>query len=460
MSSYHEANGDGLAGLRASASSRRTGEPPANSTTHWICPQRTKWMVSNFLFFYLWWPLLLTAEPVGHLVIAGGALRDSNAEVFEAFVDRASLDGETRIGIVGAASARAVASANKFAEALARYGVAREDIEILPLAILDDASTPDVDESVWRRNGLDTALADRITKLTGIWFTGGDQQRIVDVLRKADRTATPVLNAIDQIYCDGAVIGGSSAGAAIQSEVMITGGSSDQALRYGLAEAYGGTEEQEEGRLTLTEGLAFFPHGIIDQHFDRKARLGRLVVALLENPEGYRIGYGIAENSALVYDAAELKGEVIGSGYVLRLDVTDSSVEETEGGRAVHNVRIDLLAQGDRFDFAGNRIAINAAKSSTREDPYWRVIETSKSGLLSPNTNDPADVIGFLLVDNATATPVEVLSWLGGDRGYLLRFSMDEKSAGHWAVLDGAMDSYSATGVRLDLIPVSIEIDP
>ena len=64
------------------------------------------------------------------------------------------------------------------------------------------------------------------------------------------------------------------------SRDMIAGGVSFTALLEPLASAYSDSEDQDSGRLFLSRGLGFLPDGLVDQHFDRKARLGRLVRAL------------------------------------------------------------------------------------------------------------------------------------------------------------------------------------
>ncbi|WJV28530.1 Type 1 glutamine amidotransferase-like domain-containing protein [Rossellomorea sp. AcN35-11] len=67
-------------------------------------------------------------------------------------------------------------------------------------------------------------ITERIKKLTGIWFVGGDQLKITEALVKKNGKNTKALNEMWNIYRKGAVLGGTSAGAAIMSDVMITGG--------------------------------------------------------------------------------------------------------------------------------------------------------------------------------------------------------------------------------------------
>jgi len=64
-------------------------------------------------------------------------------------------------------------------------------------------------------------------------------------------------------------------------------------------------------------GLDLVPNSIIDQHFSQRNRSNRLrsVVARFKNS----IGYGIDENTALIFKEKE-KPRKIGSGEVLIID--------------------------------------------------------------------------------------------------------------------------------------------
>ena len=153
-----------------------------------------------------------TPEGTGRLVIVGGGLRASNADVHHAFIRGLGDEGE--IGIVPLASARPVESAEKFRADLIRHGVSEDRIHVLPLACLDDPSTVDVDESTWTANADRAEVAARIAHLSAIWFTGGDQSRITQTLQPPDRAPTAALIALREVFARGGVIGGTSAGAA------------------------------------------------------------------------------------------------------------------------------------------------------------------------------------------------------------------------------------------------------
>jgi cyanophycinase len=387
------------------------------------------------------------AAPRGSLVIVGGALRASNDAVHEDLIRLGRLREGGRIGIIPAASGNPARSAARFGESLARRGIPAGQIVCLPLAVVDDASTPGVDESEWRHNAADPALADAVLGLDAVWFTGGDQSRITGLCFDADGQPQPLLQALTAVYRRGGLIGGTSAGAAIQSAVMILGGSSPGALRHGVADAYTSMEDQESGPLVLGRGLGFFPHGMIDQHFDRKARLGRLVVALLARPQAATHGFGIDEDTALVYDALAATAVVRGPGTVTLVDVASA----TQSDRRIEGVRLSVLGEGDRLEWPGPRVQVNPARKPTTGNEYLAIAAPRASGILDPYGGRLHDILGYLLADNRSADQVVSILHYPDGATRSLTFRKDARTRGFWATLDGEMDSYSVINAVLEI---------
>ena len=392
--------------------------------------------------------LVAAKDPGGSLVIVGGGLRASNDAVFEEMIRLGRLREDGRIGIFPAASSRPVEYSQGFKEALVSRGVDPHRIELLPLAVRDDPST-DFDESSWAANANDPATAQNICELTAVWFLGGDQARIMQLMRPGHDEDSLVFKATRAVYERGGVIGGTSAGAAIQSGIMILGGVSPDALRHGVTKTYSSTDEQESGPLILGEGVGFFPHGIIDQHFDRKARLGRLVVALVSNRDSVTRGYGIDEDTALVYHAATTTARVIGSATVVQVDVSDAVT--TEG--AINNVRLSVLCPGDCVRFPDHSVLVNPVKKPTTGREYLSIADPRAMGLFDPYSGRLEDALGFLLADNAAAHSLDSLVRYPDGATRRLTFSKDERTRGFWAYLDGQRDSYTIIGARLDIGP-------
>lgn len=393
----------------------------------------------------------------GSLVIVGGAFTSSNEAVYKAFIERA---GEGMIGVVPAASGKPIKYSKQFLEDLERWGVEPGRGVILPLAVKDDKSTEDQDESLWKDNGDDPQVIETIEKCSAIWFIGGDQTRIAQVLLKEDGAPTKALEALRGIYAKGGVLGGTSAGAAIMSDVMITGGNSMGALMEGFTEEYGSMEDQEYGPVSVAPGLGFFPWGVIDQHFDRKARLGRLVVVNLAHQENFPLGFGIDEDTAMVVDAAKKSFTVAGPGCVTVVDVSEATAEGEGKARAIHDVRLHLLAEGDLYDLASGEIAIEGSKVTTRGYEYMNVPDPDVTGSFSSNAL-VRHALTFGLVDNKAVEALKTYCFNQNGEGFVLTFrKIPEVTEGYWGYLNGLKDSYSATDILMDVEPVTVTIAP
>lgn len=291
--------------------------------------------------------LTILAGPVladGTLVIVGGGLESDNRAIFEAFVK--ALPDQGKVVIIPAASASPVSSAHGFSADLKRYGIGDERVAVFPLAVRDDESTPDVDESTWRDSAWDSALVSALGEPAGFWFTGGDQIRIMEAMTRDQSEASPLLELIRERLAAGAVVGGTSAGAAIMGRHMIAGGYSPTALLEPLIRNYKSSDKVEEGRLLLTAGAAFLPEGLIDQHFVSRPRLGRLIRALAETGECF--GYGIGEDTAMVVDLDTRQATVLGNGVVTLVDVSNAETGFDTNVPA-QGVAITYAAAGARF---------------------------------------------------------------------------------------------------------------
>lgn len=169
---------------------------------------------------------------------------------------------------------------------------------------------------------------------TGVFFTGGDQIKITSQIGD-----TPIFQRIREIYDDGGVIAGTSAGAAVMSETMLVEGGEEKSHVSG-------------GSVRMAPGLGLIEDVIIDQHFMERGRFGRLIGAVAQNPKN--LGIGIDEQTAIVVERGN-GFYVLGSGGVYVIDgteVTYSNVAEEEPHKtiSIYNVRMHMLSQGDRFD--------------------------------------------------------------------------------------------------------------
>lgn len=166
-----------------------------------------------------------------------------------------------------------------------------------------------------------------------VFFTGGDQLKITSLLG-----GTPLYKVIKDIYKDGCVFVGTSAGASVMSDTMIISGSDD--------------DSPKKCTVKMAPGLGLIKDVIIDQHFAQRGRVGRLLGAIAENPEC--LGIGIDEDTAIeVCDKGYFK--VIGSSAVYVIDAsnisyTNVSEQNPDELLSMFNVKMHVLKCDDRFD--------------------------------------------------------------------------------------------------------------
>ncbi|HEU0055062.1 MAG TPA: cyanophycinase, partial [Longimicrobium sp.] len=158
---------------------------------------------------------------------------------------------------------------------------------------------------------------------------------------------TPTLEAIRRRYREGAVLGGTSAGAAIMSDSMLTGNQ----YREGVDTA--GYYDDEYPRVArrsiqVVRGLGFLHGAIVDQHFLRRERQNRLLSAVLERPS--LVGVGIDESTAILV-RPDGRWEVLGASSVLVMDARAARVTSaTAPVLGATGVALLLLPAGSVYD--------------------------------------------------------------------------------------------------------------
>jgi cyanophycinase len=147
-----------------------------------------------------------------------------------------------------------------------------------------------------------------IAEATGVWLDGGDQTKLVAAYR-----GTRLERELKSLLARGGVIGGTSAGAAVMSDVMIEGGN----------------PSPQVGR-----GFGFVTSAVVEQHFLKRNRMNRLLEVLSSRP--HLIGIGVDEGTAFVLEGDTWS--VIGRSYVVACEVD-------QGGKPI---RFATFGDGDR----------------------------------------------------------------------------------------------------------------
>jgi cyanophycinase len=175
-----------------------------------------------------------------------------------------------------------------------------------------------------------------------IMFSGGDQSKIAEKIG-----GSPIHEILRRrLTDDRLVIAGTSAGAMAMANEMIAGGSATDSLL--------------KGAVLMSKGLSLMPDLVVDTHFIKRGRFGRLAEAVAMHPE--IIGVGLAEDTGLIIkDGSEFR--VIGSGMVIVLDarnLTHNAHSQLKNGTAMSmsNLTTHILANGDRFEFEARKISV------------------------------------------------------------------------------------------------------
>ncbi|MDC8002108.1 cyanophycinase [Aequorivita todarodis] len=242
-------------------------------------------------------------------------------------VVRESGGVDATIIVIPTASSIPVEVSENYLDAFNKLGC--KNVHIMDIRSREEAENPD--------------FLNLMKKADCVMFSGGDQSKIV---RYIGGTA---LDAIikDKYENEAFVIAGTSAGAMCMSEEMITGG--------GVQEAF------TKGAVTMGQGMGFIPNFIIDSHFIRRGRFGRLAEAVARFP--MKIGIGLAEDTGLVIKNRN-NCEVIGSGMVILFDprrlIHNNREAIPEGSpMSITNLKVHILAHGDKLDIKEKRVHIS-----------------------------------------------------------------------------------------------------
>lgn len=264
----------------------------------------------------------------GKLLIIGGAEdKEGECKILKRFVHEAG-GRESRITVLTAATEYPRQVGVQYEELFHKLGAS--EVYIIDVAERSQANAEGV--------------AHQLASSSGVFFTGGDQLRITGLLG-----GTRLGMTLHQLYTQGVIIAGTSAGASVMSDTMIVGGEA-------------GTPKKNT--LTMAPGLGLLRAVVVDQHFAQRGRIGRLLTAIAQNP--YVLGVGIDEDTAILVHA-DGNFTVVGSQTVTIVDASPSvatNVSESSPGQALvlSPVFMHVLSEGYHFDF-NKRVAIIDARA-------------------------------------------------------------------------------------------------
>jgi cyanophycinase len=184
-----------------------------------------------------------------------------------------------------------------------------------------------------RQDTLNPAYLDRIRQCNAVMFSGGNQLRL-----SVTDGGTEFLAILKKRYEEESfVVAGTSAGAMAMGQTMIYEGNA--------------TRAHLKGEVKMTTGLGFIGSVIVDSHFEKRGRFGRLSQAIATNPSA--IGIGLGEDTGMLVTEGN-KMEAIGSGLVIIIDGHDilhSNIADIPEGNpiSIENLKVHFCEKGNGY---------------------------------------------------------------------------------------------------------------
>ncbi len=251
-----------------------------------------------------------------------GQIHRNNLNFFELGILRRIVEETggptTKIEVITTASMIPIEVGDNYLNAFGKIGCT--DIGVMNIRNRADVSNPDYIE--------------RLRRCEAVMFTGGNQLRLTSIFG-----GTEFLSLLLKRYREESnfLVAGTSAGAMAMSNTMIYEGNA--------------TRAHLKGEVKITTGLAFINDMIIDSHFEKRGRFGRLAQAIASNPSC--IGVGLGEDTGMLITEGN-KMEAIGSGLVMIIDGHDirhSNIADIPDGNpiSIENLKVHFCEKGNGY---------------------------------------------------------------------------------------------------------------
>lgn len=376
----------------------------------------------------------------GSLVIIGGSERFDNQVIWNTIVQLAGGKG-AKIAVFPTASGYPVEYGNDICRVLNDAGAAAFTV---PVAMRGFDITH-------REAVYDNDLIEQVKNATGVFFVGGVQSRIREALVTEQGENTPMLDAIWDVYRNGGVIAGTSAGAAIMSRIMFRNGRTVlQTMQHGV------TMGKE-----IDHGLGFMNHDwFIDQHCLVRGRFARALVAM--QSQGFHFGLGVDEDTALVVTGDDAR--VIGYKGVIVLNLSDATTDTDSDHFNLQNVKLTYLDRGDEINLTTMEVTPAPEKLADRKvdpkAPNFKPLFRQRVFCNDILGNTAVLDVMIKLLDNRHGEAIGLAfdgetARHGPSDGFEFRFYRGDDTVG-WETESFGGDDYTVTNIHLDISPIKI----
>lgn len=286
-------------------------------------------------------------HPKGKLIAIGGAedkgtdletgeIHRSNLNFFELAILRRLVEESggcmSRIEVITTASTIPAEIGDKYLNAFNKIGCT--NVGVIPIRTRHDAAN---EEYIERIKNCDAAM-----------FSGGNQMRLSTTFGGTEFLDHLLLRYIQEPF----VIAGTSAGAMAMSSTMIYEGNAARA--------------HLKGEVKMTSGLGFIDNVIVDSHFEKRGRFGRLAQAVASNPS--RIGIGLGEDTGMLITEGSVM-EAIGSGLVIIMDGHDikhCNIGDIPDGCpiSIENLKVHFCEKGNGYLLSERKFVMEAREGA------------------------------------------------------------------------------------------------
>lgn len=361
----------------------------------------------------------------GTLVILGGAVKDGNDALWQAVVQAAGGAGALVL-VLPTASSDPQGAARAAMVQLQRRGAR---VDVLPVA----PRWPGSSLAQARQQADQAGWMARLHDAGGVFMTGGDQDRLMEVLRPGGRD-TQLLSAMRVLLARGGVVAGTSAGAAVMSETAIRGLDDPfDALRRPLS-----ADELGLGFGLLHDSV------VTDQHFLRRGRVARLVRVLLQS--GRSLGLGVEEDSAAL--VRQGVAEAVGARGLLLVDASEAQAVGSSPLQ-VQGLRLSYVDRGDRYDLVRRRLVPPVVRQALKPGP-----QAGAAGFFGDILGDGILVGAMACAAEGPGRAAVGLAWRENQAlGFEWRLQADARTRA-WG--GPTRDDHTIDALRLDIRPVRL----
>jgi cyanophycinase len=182
------------------------------------------------------------------------------------------------------------------------------------------------------------------------------------------------------------------------------------------------------------------------------------VVALMHERTRFNMGFGIDENTALIYLGSKDMVKIAGAGGVTIINTQDARFSYVKELPCIENLLVSYLGEGDTYDIKTGIVTPAEGKKPTRGNEYYNISNPGQAGVLSANSTAFSNLATISLIDNKGAEVVKNISLSDQESGFMVTLYKTPVSEGFYTDKPDDEDHYTVINLRMDIVPVQVTI--